>query len=142
MNEPVLPIQPDASAAVRVAYAEALRASSDLRRRVDARHQTELSKLRREARTAWHTRNLGDDSAWQRRLSDLVRRRDEAVEELSEQLLALEQCRLGFLAGIRAEHRARRLARGEPEPRRLPGKSGRRIWGAWGPDAKDLEVPW
>lgn len=140
--EPVLPVERDASAPVRVAQEEAVRAASDLQRRIAARRQAECSKIRREARTAWHNENLGNDAAWRKRLSEIEGRRDKAMEELARRPQKLEECFLSFSAVIRAEHRAWRQARGESEPQRVINGSRPRTLVMWGPDAIDLAVPW
>ncbi|WP_043833289.1 hypothetical protein [Muricoccus aerilatus] len=140
--EAVKPVQADASKPLLAAYQTACRAERDLVRRILGREARERAVLSAVARRNWHDAHLEDEEAWRVRLADLITRREKVVEDYAERPSAAARMELMYNSIIKAEWRARRRARGEPEPVTI--RTRRRTAGSWhlGPDAIDLAVPW
>ncbi|PZR07640.1 MAG: hypothetical protein DI532_23335 [Azospirillum brasilense] len=115
LDEVVAPLRPGARASVRSAHADVLKAQHDVWRRVAGRQQRERQLRAAEERAAWHAAHVGDELAWTKRLSDLGRRRDEAVQAARARGMSTTRIEDMFGSMFAAEYRAYWRARGEPE---------------------------
>lgn len=142
MMEEVAAITASASEALHAAYQSARIAERDLLRRIEAREARERAKLAAIVRHGWHAEHRDDDEAWQARLADLITRCERAVEALADRPQTARKMEMMFASVIRAEWRARRLARGEKVPAVV--RTRRRLVGPWHPypDEYDLLIPW
>jgi DNA-binding transcriptional regulator YiaG len=142
MTEEVVPVGPEASKEVRDAYRNARMAQADLLRRVRAREGRVRAQAAARERQAWHEAHKEDDGAWQARLAGLIIQRERAVEAFADWRRTGLMMEMMFNSIIKAEYRARRRARGEPEAvivrrRRQPMEQG-----FPGPDEIDLAISW
>jgi hypothetical protein len=140
--EMVKPLQKDASRPLRAAYGNACRAERNLHRRILGRQARERALVTALERQNWHEAHRDDETAWQARLAALITRREEVVASYAGRTSVAESMDLMYSSIIKAEWRARRRARGEPEP--IAMKARRRNTGSWhpGPDVIDLAIPW
>ncbi|WP_338661280.1 hypothetical protein VQH23_13640 [Pararoseomonas sp. SCSIO 73927] len=114
-DEVVAPLRPGARASVRAAHGDVLKAQHDVRRRVAGRQQRERQLRSAEERAAWHAAHVEDELAWTKRLSDLGRRRDEAVQAVRARGMSTTRIEHMYGSMFAAEYRAYWRARGEPE---------------------------
>lgn len=139
--ETVLPPLPQSSPTVQAAYRAALAARTGARRRQEARDRRGAALVRAESRDRWHAAHVGDDEAWQTRLTDISTQESLSVERVLQSgghIRTLDRTRMAFRSIRAAEDRARRRALGEPEPvaRRRLTKEERRI------ESLSLDIPW
>ncbi len=117
--EAVLPLPPQPSPVLQVAYRAALVARGGARRRQEARERKEATLVRAAARADWHVEHVGDDAAWQGRLADIVEAEAKAIQRILDSggaPRALNRTRMSFGSIRAAEDRAMRRALGKPEP--------------------------